>query len=93
MERRERERKKSFDRRRSSRCRVKGREREEGGDSLSGYFVSAPVVGGGCCAKEGGRERSVVLVEKVIKVLSRCATRHENETRLAVVVTAIYTVR
>lgn len=42
----------------------------------------------GCCA--GG---SVVLVEKVIKVLSRCATRHENETRLAVVVTAIYTVR
>lgn len=92
MERRERERKKSFDRRRSSRCRVKGRERE-GSDSLSGYFVSAPVVGGGCCAKEGGRERSVVLVEKVIKVLSRCATRHENETRLAVVVTAIYTVR
>lgn len=25
------------------------------------------------------RRRSVVLVEKVIKVLSRCATRHENE--------------
>lgn len=43
--------------------------------------------------REGREERSVVLVEKVIKVLSRYATRHENETRLAVVVTAIYTVR
>lgn len=76
----EREREKLFDRRRSS--------RQGEGRVIHYQDISFRR---GCCA--GGGWRSVVLVEKVIKVLSRCATRHENETRLAVVVTAIYTVR